>query len=63
MVWMPSRLKCKKLELRGFEASNVENALFGTLELCNEMLERGFKFGKLDLYRSEASDFISKVIP
>ncbi|MGO2399916.1 MAG: hypothetical protein ACTH62_00010, partial [Pseudolactococcus laudensis] len=43
---------------KGFEASNVENALFGTLELCNEMLERGFKFGKLDLYRSEANDFI-----
>lgn len=53
-------VKSKMAEIRGkgFEASNVENALFGTLELCNEMLERGFKFGKLDLYRSEASEFI-----
>ncbi|MCJ1977359.1 PolC-type DNA polymerase III [Pseudolactococcus paracarnosus] len=53
-------VKAKMAEIRGkgFEATNVENALFGTLELCNEMLERGFKFGKLDLYRSEASEFI-----
>ena len=53
-------VKARMAEIRGkgFEASNVENALFGTLELCNEMLERGFKFGKLDLYRSEASEFI-----
>ncbi|HGD0139517.1 TPA: PolC-type DNA polymerase III [Streptococcus agalactiae] len=40
------------------EATNVENDLFTTLELVNEMLERGFKFGKLDLYRSHATDFI-----
>ena len=52
------KAKMQEIRAKGFEASNVENALFGTLELCNEMLERGFKFGKLDLYRSEASDFI-----
>lgn len=40
------------------EASNVENDLFTTLELVNEMLERGYKFGKLDLYRSDATEFI-----
>ncbi|KIS05467.1 PolC-type DNA polymerase III [Streptococcus equi] len=39
------------------EASNVENDLFTTLEIVNEMLERGFKFGKLDLYKSEATEF------
>lgn len=39
------------------EASNVENDLFTTLEIVNEMLERGFKFGKLDLYRSKATEF------
>ncbi|MET3558912.1 DNA polymerase-3 subunit alpha (Gram-positive type) [Streptococcus rupicaprae] len=38
-------------------ASNVENDLYTTLEIVNEMLERGFKFGKLDLYRSDAIDF------
>lgn len=40
------------------EASNVENDLFTTLEIVNEMLERGFKFGKLDLYQSDAVEFI-----
>ena len=40
------------------QASNVEIDLFTTLEIVNEMLERGFKFGQLDLYRSEAVEFI-----
>ncbi|MGV3323137.1 PolC-type DNA polymerase III [Streptococcus hyovaginalis] len=40
------------------EATNVENDLFTTLELVNEMLERGYKFGKLDLYKSKAIEFI-----
>ena len=40
------------------QASNVEIDLFTTLEIVNEMLERGFKFGQLDLYRSDATEFI-----
>ena len=40
------------------EASNVEIDLYTTLEIVNEMWERGFKFGKLDLYRSQATEFI-----
>ena len=40
------------------EASNVEVDLYTTLEIVNEMWERGFKFGKLDLYRSDATEFI-----
>lgn len=40
------------------EASNVENDLYTTLELVNEMLERGFTFGKLDLYKSDATEFL-----
>lgn len=40
------------------EASNVELDLFTTLEIVNEMWERGLKFGKLDLYRSDASEFL-----
>lgn len=40
------------------EASNVEIDLYTTLEIVNEMWERGFKFGELDLYRSDATEFI-----
>lgn len=40
------------------EATNVENDLFTTLELVNEMLERGYQFGQLDLYRSDALEFV-----
>ena len=40
------------------EASNVEIDLYTTLEIVNEMLERGYKFGQLDLYRSDAIEFI-----
>ena len=40
------------------EASNVEIDLYTTLEIVNEMWERGFKFGKLNLYRSDATEFI-----
>ena len=28
------------------------------MKIVNEMWERGFKFGKLDLYRSDATEFI-----
>lgn len=46
------------LKRKNNEASNVEIDLFTTLELVNEMLERGFKFGKLDLYKSHATEFL-----
>ena len=36
----------------------MENDLYTTLEIVNEMLERGFKFGKLDLYQSDAIEFL-----
>ncbi|MDR1567743.1 MAG: PolC-type DNA polymerase III [Streptococcaceae bacterium] len=53
-------VKRKMTEIRekGNEASKVEVALLGTLEICNEMLERGFTFAKLDLYHSAADHFI-----
>ncbi|MBF0778377.1 PolC-type DNA polymerase III [Streptococcus cuniculi] len=55
------RVKAKMEEIsikkKNNEASNVEQDLFTTLEIVNEMLERGFKFGKLDLYRSDATEF------
>lgn len=39
-------------------ATPRELALQTTLELVNEMRERGYNFSKLDLYRSDAKDFI-----
>ncbi|MDO4666541.1 MAG: PolC-type DNA polymerase III [Streptococcus sp.] len=38
-------------------ASKVEEDLYITLEIVNEMLERGYVFGKLDLYKSDATQF------
>ncbi len=37
---------------------NVEIDPTPPLRLNNEMWERGFKFGKLDLYRSQATEFL-----
>lgn len=55
------KVKAKMTEIatkkKNNEASKVEQDLFTTLEIVNEMLERGFKFGKLDLYRSDAIEF------
>ena len=48
----------KEIRDKGFDATNTEVSLMTTLELCNEMLERGYKFGKIDLYRSEATEFV-----
>jgi DNA polymerase-3 subunit alpha (Gram-positive type) len=40
------------------DASTKEKNLLTVLELANEMLERGFKFGMIDLYKSDAENFI-----
>ncbi|MBQ7993356.1 MAG: PolC-type DNA polymerase III [Solobacterium sp.] len=37
--------------------SNKEKALFDTLEACEELYARGFKIGKVDLYKSLATRF------
>ncbi|MDR2976073.1 MAG: PolC-type DNA polymerase III [Streptococcaceae bacterium] len=39
-------------------ATNLEKDLLPALEICNEMRERGFNFGKIDLYESQAKDFV-----
>ena len=52
------KAKMREIKEKGFDASNTETALMTTLELTNEMLERGYKFSKIDLYRSEALDFV-----
>ncbi len=40
-------------------ASNKERSLFDTLEVCEEMLARGYRIGNVDLYRSRATQFIT----
>ena len=53
-----ARMKDIAEKRKNNEASNVEIDLYTTLEIVNEMWERGFKFGKLDLYRSDATEFL-----
>lgn len=40
------------------QETKVEMDLFTTLEIVNEMLERGFVFGQLDIYRSHPTEFL-----
>lgn len=43
---------------KGDDATKKERDVLGELEMANEMLERGFKFGMVDLYRSDAENFV-----
>ena len=43
---------------KGNDASPKEKTLLTVLEVSLEMCERGFKFNKVDLYRSSATEFI-----
>ncbi len=38
---------------KGMDASTKEKNLLTVLKLANEMLERGYEFGMIDLYKSE----------
>ncbi|KXT75425.1 PolC-type DNA polymerase III [Streptococcus sp. DD12] len=58
LVAVKERLKEIALKQKNNEASNVEKDLYTTLEIVNEMLERGFSFGQLDLYKSDATEFL-----
>ncbi|WP_239254196.1 PolC-type DNA polymerase III [Listeria ilorinensis] len=48
----------KEINDKGLEASTKEKNLLTVLELANEMLARGFKFQKVDLYKSKADEFV-----
>ena len=48
----------KEINDKGMEASTKEKNLLTVLEIANEMLERGFTFGMIDLYKSDASNFV-----
>ncbi len=48
----------KAITDKGMDASTKEKNQLTVLELCNEMLERGYNFGMIDLYKSDATDFV-----
>lgn len=50
--------KMKEINDKGLEASTKEKNLLTVLEIANEMTERGFKFGMIDLYKSDAQNFV-----
>ncbi|MDR0845933.1 MAG: PolC-type DNA polymerase III [Lactobacillales bacterium] len=47
----------KEIVDKGKEASNKEEQILTSLELANEMIERGYGFMNVDLYKSDATNF------
>lgn len=43
---------------KGLEASTKEKNLLTVMEIAFEMVERGYNFKKVDLYKSSASEFL-----
>jgi DNA polymerase-3 subunit alpha (Gram-positive type) len=52
------KVSMKAINDKGMDASVKEKNQLTVLELSNEMLERGFTFGMVDLYKSDASNFV-----
>ncbi|MDH6363045.1 DNA polymerase-3 subunit alpha (Gram-positive type) [Enterococcus sp. PF1-24] len=52
------KARMQEITDKGLEASTKEKNLLTVLELANEMLERGFEFGMIDLYKSDAKNFV-----
>ncbi|MGE4571474.1 MAG: PolC-type DNA polymerase III [Candidatus Izemoplasmatales bacterium] len=50
--------KMNEIKAQGNKASNKEKELLTTLEVALEMVKRGFTFKPIDLYLSQARDFI-----
>lgn len=48
----------QEITSKGLDASTKEKNLLTVLELVNEMLERGYEFGMIDLYKSDAENFV-----
>ncbi len=51
------RNKMKEIELLGNNATQKDGAMYETLEIVNEMYERGLSFLPIDLYESHATKF------
>ncbi|UTE71060.1 PolC-type DNA polymerase III [Rossellomorea marisflavi] len=52
------RAKIEEINAKGLDASPKEKNTLTVLELALEMCERGYQFQKVDLYRSEAAEFV-----
>src|SRR5699024_3416808 len=52
------KARMQEIIQKGLEASTKEKNLLTVLELANEMLERGYQFGMVDLYKSDAENFV-----
>jgi DNA polymerase III subunit alpha, Gram-positive type len=52
------RAKIEEITSKGLDASPKEKNTLTVLELALEMCERGYKFQKVDLYRSQAAEFV-----
>ncbi|PSL42097.1 DNA polymerase-3 subunit alpha (Gram-positive type) [Planomicrobium soli] len=52
------KAKVDEINAKGLEASTKEKNLMTVMELALEMVERGYTFQKVDLYKSSADQFI-----
>lgn len=52
------RKRIEEIQAKGLDASAKEKNLLTVLEIALEMCERGFSFKNIDLYRSQAKEFI-----
>jgi len=52
------KARIQEIKEKAQEATNKEKNMLSVLEICNEMLERGFTFSKIDLYKSDAKNFL-----
>ncbi|MGD6965090.1 PolC-type DNA polymerase III [Rossellomorea vietnamensis] len=52
------KAKVEEINSKGLDASPKEKNTLTVLELALEMCERGYKFQKVDLYRSSATEFV-----
>ncbi|MCH5171243.1 MAG: PolC-type DNA polymerase III [Erysipelotrichales bacterium] len=50
--------RLEELKAKGYDASAKETEIIKTLTICLEMAERGYKFEKIDLYKSDATKFV-----
>ncbi|MFS0782263.1 PolC-type DNA polymerase III [Bacillus sp. 1P06AnD] len=55
---MAIRAKLEEINAKGLDASPKEKNTLTVLELALEMCERGYSFQKVDLYKSQASEFL-----